>query len=60
MAAHAGTPRTPVAKVDRVSDRYTITAITSEGTKLRIRCVGIEALEVSQSTIQARSSESFQ
>ncbi len=33
----AGTPRTLVAKVERVVDGDTLIAITTEGTKLRIR-----------------------
>ncbi len=39
-AAHAGTPRTLVAKVDRVSDGDTVMATTSEGTTLRLRSLG--------------------
>jgi len=38
--AHAAIPRTLVAKVERVSDGNTITALTSNGTKLRIRLLG--------------------
>ncbi len=45
-SAHAATPRTIVAKVQLVTDGDTITAITSEGTKLRIRMRGIDAPEV--------------
>jgi micrococcal nuclease len=45
-SAHAATPRTLVAKVERVSDGDTITALTSEGTKLRIRLLGIDAPEI--------------
>jgi len=44
--AHAATPRNLVAKVERVSDGDTVTAITSNQTKLRIRLVGIDAPEV--------------
>ncbi len=44
--AHAATPRTLVAKVERVSDGDTITALTSEGTKLGLRLLGIDAPEV--------------
>ena len=38
--------RTLVATVERVSDGDTIIALTSEGTKLRIRLLGIDAPEV--------------
>ncbi len=43
--ALAATPRALVAKVERVSDGDTITALTSEGTKLRLRLIGIDAPE---------------
>ncbi len=46
VVAHAATPRTLVAKVNRVSDGDTVTATTSEGTKLRIRLLGIDAPEI--------------
>ncbi len=46
LSPHAATPRTLIAKVGRVSDGDTITAITSEGTKLRLRLLGIDAPEV--------------
>ncbi len=45
-SAHAATPRTLVAKVELVSDGDTITAVTSEGTKLRLCLLGIDAPEV--------------
>ncbi len=45
-SAHAATPRTLTAKVERVSDGDTLTAVTSNQTKLRIRLVGIDAPEV--------------
>ncbi len=44
--AHAATPRTLVAKVERVSDGDTIIAVTSDQTKLRLRLLGIDAPEV--------------
>ncbi len=44
--AHAATPRTLTAKVERVSDGDTITAFTSNQTMLRIRLLGIDAPEV--------------
>ncbi len=44
--SHAATPRTLVAEVERVSDGDTITAITSNQTKLRLRLLGIDAPEV--------------
>jgi micrococcal nuclease len=47
--AHAATPRTLVAKVERVSDGDTIVAIAENGTKLRIRLLGIDAPEVAHS-----------
>ncbi len=43
-SAHAATPSTLIAKVDRVSDGDTIMAITSNQTKLRL--LGIDAPEV--------------
>jgi endonuclease YncB( thermonuclease family) len=43
VAADAGTLREFVAKVDRVSDGDTVTALTSEGTKLRLRLLAIDA-----------------
>jgi len=45
-ATHSATSRTLVATVQRVSDGDTITAITSEGTKLRLRLLGIDVPEV--------------
>ncbi len=44
--AHAASPRTLVAQVERVSDGDSVTATTSEGTKLRIRLLGIDAPEI--------------
>jgi len=44
--AHAAAPRTSVARVDRVSDGDTLTAMTENGTKLRIRLLGIDAPEI--------------
>ncbi len=46
VSVHPATPRILVAKVERVSDGDTITAFTSEGTKLKIRLLGIDAPEV--------------
>ena len=45
-SAHAATPRTLVAKIERVSDGDTVTAISSNQIKLRIRLLGIDAPEV--------------
>ncbi len=45
-SGHAATPRTLVAKVNRVSDGETVIAISDNGTKLRIRLLGIDAPEV--------------
>lgn len=45
--AHATTPRTLTAKVERVSDGDTITAFSTNQTKLRIRLMGIDAPELS-------------
>ncbi len=45
-SAHAATPRTLVAKVERVSDGDTVTAVTSNQTKLRLRLLGIDAPEI--------------
>ncbi len=46
FSAHAATLRTLVATVERVSDGDTITAITSNGTKLRLRLLGVDAPEI--------------
>ncbi len=46
VSAHAATPRTLFAKVERVSDGDTLMAFTAEGTKLRLRLLGIDAPEV--------------
>jgi hypothetical protein len=50
MAAHAASLRSLVAKVDRVSDGDSVIATTSEGTKLRIRLLGIDAPEIANGT----------
>ncbi len=42
----AASPRTIVAKVDRVSDGDTLVATAANGTKLRIRLLGIDAPEI--------------
>jgi endonuclease YncB( thermonuclease family) len=44
--AFAAASRSLVATVDRVSDGDTVTATTNEGTKLRIRLLGIDAPEI--------------
>ncbi len=49
-SAHAATPRTLVAKVERVSDGDNFTAFSSNQTKLRIRLLGIDAPEVPHGT----------
>ncbi len=46
LPVRAATPVTLVAKVERVSDGDTITAISTNQTKLRIRLLGIDAPEV--------------
>jgi len=46
LSAQAATPRTLVATVVSVSAGDTITALASEGTKLRIRLLGIDAPEI--------------
>ena len=46
--AHATTARTLLAKVERVSDGETITAFTSDQTRLRIRLLGIDAPKAPQ------------
>jgi endonuclease YncB( thermonuclease family) len=48
--SYAATPRALVAAVERVSDGDTITALTSEGTKLRLRLLGIDAPEIAHGT----------
>ncbi len=45
-SVHAATPRTLVAKVERVSDGDTVIAVTSNQAKLRLRLLGIDAPEV--------------
>ncbi len=45
-SSHAASPRTLVAKVERVSDGDTVIAVTSNQTKLRLRLLGIDAPEV--------------
>ena len=42
----SASPRSFVATVQRVSDGDTLTAITADGTKLRIRLLGIDAPEI--------------
>jgi endonuclease YncB( thermonuclease family) len=44
--AFAATPHSLVAKVDRVADGDSVTATTNDGTRLRIRLLGIDAPEV--------------
>ncbi len=44
-SAHAATPRTIVAKVERVSDGDTLIAVSENQTKLRLRLLGIYARE---------------
>jgi len=46
LCIDAGTPRTLVAKIERVSDGDTLVAFASNGTKLRIRLLGIDAPEI--------------
>ena len=43
VSAPAATPRSLVATVQRVSDGDSIAAISDNGTKLRIRLLGIDA-----------------
>ncbi len=45
-ASSAAAPRTLVATVERVSDGDTVTAVTSNQTKLRLRLLGIDAPEI--------------
>ena len=49
-SSQAAAPRTLIAKVERVSDGDTLIAITDNGTKLRIRFLGIDAPEAAHST----------
>jgi len=49
-SAPAATPRTLVATVERVADGDTLVALSSNGTKLRIRLLGIDAPEVARGT----------
>lgn len=44
-SAHAATPRTLLAKVERVSDGGSLVAVSENGTKLRFRLLGIDAPE---------------
>ena len=48
--ASAGSPRTLVATVERVSDGDSVTALSDNNTKLRIRLLGIDAPEVAHDT----------
>ena len=48
--ARAAAPRTLTAKVERVSDGDTMVALTANGTKLRVRLLGVDAPEVPHST----------
>ena len=52
--ARAATPRTLLAKVERVSDGDTVVALTANGTKLRLRLLGIDAPEVAHGTKPAQ------
>ncbi len=47
----SATPRTLIAKVERVSDGDTVTAITDNRTKLRLRLLGIDAVEFAHGNI---------
>ena len=47
QATAAGTPRTLVARVERVTDGDSVIAVTDNHTKLRIRLLGIDAPELS-------------
>ena len=48
--ALAATPRTLTAKVERVSDGDTTTAVTNNETTLRLRLLGIDAPEIAHGT----------
>ena len=50
-SANAATPLTLVATVESVCDGHTIMPITSNCTKLRIRLLGTDALEIVHGTI---------
>jgi len=45
-STHAATPRSLSATVGRVSDGDTVVAVTANGTKLRLRLLGIDAPEI--------------
>lgn len=45
-SAHAATPHSFVAKMDRVADGDSVTATTSDGTELRIRLLSIDAPKI--------------
>ena len=46
MTTHTATPCRFAGKVNRVADDDTVTGTTSEGTKLRLRLLGIDAPEI--------------
>ncbi len=50
LPASASTPRTLIATVQRVSDGDTLVAVAVKGTKLRLRVLGIDALETAHKT----------
>ena len=56
---YAATPRTLVAKVERVSEEDTIIAVTTNQIKLRIRILGIDAPEVPHGTKPANAPTQF-
>ena len=45
-STHAASPRTLVATVERISDGDTVIATSANGTKLRLRLLGIDAPEI--------------
>jgi endonuclease YncB( thermonuclease family) len=50
VPALPASPRSLVATVQHVADGDTVTAISANGTKLRIRLLGIDALESAHET----------
>lgn len=46
LSTHAGSPRTLTATVERASDGDTVIATSANGTKIRLRLLGIDAPEI--------------
>ncbi|MFI5341467.1 MAG: thermonuclease family protein [Candidatus Methylomirabilales bacterium] len=58
VPAFSGSPRSLVATVQHVADGDTVTTISANGTKLRIRLLGINAPEITHGSKQGSFSVS--